>query len=429
MKLLVNNAVRALLTLTLTAVSASLHAQDSLTLDQCYRLLERNHPLVQQKPLLARSAGLTQESIRKNFLPQMGLSAQATWQSDVPHVPVSPPGSDIPMPNKDQYRATVDVTQLLYDGGSVRNSLDADKLNTEAAQQQVGVSVYQVRSRVNHSYFTVLFLQEKNKLLALAEQNLVAQWHEVRSAIRNGTAIPSAADALQAGILQTRQQLFENRADREAALQTLGDLIGVRLDTNASLKRPDLEANFGAPPSRPELRLYAIRQEHIEAASRVIGNANTPKVSLFAQGGYGNPGLNVLDNTFQPFFMGGIRLSWKILDWNILQDQQQALLLQKDLIDAERQTFNLNTTVELRRQRAEIEKLVQLLRTDEEIIALRTNVARAARAQLRNGTLTASEYLIEENALNESLISRSAHEVRLLQAHADYMITQGIPEP
>lgn len=127
--------------------------------------------------------------------------------------------------------------------------------------------------------------------------------------------------------------------------------------------------------------------------------------------------------------MGGIRLSWKILDWNILQDQQQALLLQKDLIDAERQTFNLNTTVELRRQRAEIEKLVQLLRTDEEIIALRTNVARAARAQLRNGTLTASEYLIEENALNESLISRSAHEVRLLQAHADYMITQGIPEP
>src|SRR5690606_38652678 len=117
--------------------SIPLHAQDSLGLQECYRLLEQNYPLMRQKDLLTRRTELTQESIRKTFLPQASLNAQATWQSDVPHVPVSPPGSDLPIPNKDQYRATLDVTQLVYDGGAVRNSIDAEKLIAQADQQQV----------------------------------------------------------------------------------------------------------------------------------------------------------------------------------------------------------------------------------------------------------------------------------------------------
>lgn len=416
-----------LLTLTLVA-SIPLHAQDSLGLQECYRLLEQNYPLMRQKDLLTRRTELTQESIRKTFLPQASLNAQATWQSDVPHVPVSPPGSDLPIPNKDQYRATLDVTQLVYDGGAVRNSIDAEKLIAQADQQQVEVAIHHVKRRLNQAYFTVLLLQETDRLLSLAEQNLLTQLREVRSAIRNGTAIPSTADILQAGILKTRQQRFENRADRDAALQTLSDLIGVQIDTSTVLQRPEVEAQFTGSLARPELSLYAIQQQHVDATSRVIGASNTPKLSLFAQGGYGNPGLNLLDNTFQPFFMGGVRLSWTILDWSRVNDQQQALLIRKDLIDTEREAFELNTNTELNRQRAEIEKLTQLLRTDEEIIALRTRVARTARTQLQNGTLTASEYLIEENALNESMITRSVHEIRLLQAHADYRIIQGITE-
>lgn len=428
MKKFFHPPVLILLAATIVASSIPSRAQDALSLQECYELLERNYPLARQKDLLAERSGLTQESIRRNFLPQASLNAQATWQSDVPHVPVSPPGGDLPIPNKDQYRATLDVNQLLYDGGAVRNSIEAENLSGQAEQQQVDVAVYQVKRRVNQAYFTVLLLQETDRLLAVAEQNLFTQLREVRSAIRNGAAIPSAADVLQAGILKARQQRFENRADRDAALQTLSDLIGVPIDTGTALQHPKPEADFAVSLARPELELYKTQQQHVDAASRVIATTNAPKVSLFAQGGYGNPGLNVLDNTFQPFFMGGIRLSWTILDWNMTQDQRQALLIRKDLIDTEREVFELNTNTELKRQRAEIEKLAQLLRTDEEIIALRTRVAKTARTQLQNGTLTASEYLVEENALNESLINRSVHEIRLLQAHADYRIIQGITE-
>lgn len=408
----------------------SAFAQDTISLSQCYDLLDQNYPLVKQKQLLARSADFSRTALQKNFLPQVNLNAQATYQSDVPHVPVSPPGTDIPLPNKDQYRATVDVNQLLFDGGTVKHSIGVEDLNTRVAQQQVDVSLHQLKARVNQAYFSILLLQEKSHLLSLSEENLSARLREVRSAIKNGTALPASADVIQAEILQARQEIFETEADKQAAIKTLSDLIGRDLQSTTALEKPALQPVYSDELSRPELNLYALQQQQIEATSQLTGNANAPKISLFAQGGYGNPGLNLLDNTFQPFFMGGVRLSWKILDWHLVSNQQQSLLLRKEIIDTERQAFDLNTNIELNKHRNEIEKLQRLLQTDDEIISLRRNVLQTARSQLQNGTITASEYIVEANALDQSLISRKTHEITLLRAQADYIITQGnISEP
>lgn len=405
-------------------------AQDTISLSQCYELLDTNYPLVRQKQLLAERADFNKEALQKNFLPQVNLNAQATYQSDVPHVPISPPGTDIPIPNKDQYRATVDVNQLLYDGRTVRNSVRIEDLDAQVAQQQVDVSLHQLKSRVNQAYFSILLLQEKSQLLSLLEENLNARLNEVRSAIRNGTAIATSDDVIYAEVLQTRQEVFETLSDKEAALRTLSSLIGQTLQNNTTLLQPELQPDYSTALSRPELGLYALQQQQIDAASQLMGNVNAPKFSLFMQGGLGNPGLNLLDNTFQPFFMGGVRLSWKILDWNLIRNQQQGLLIRKDIIDTQRQAFDLNTNIELNNQRTEIEKLQRLVQTDEEIIALRRNVLQAARSQLQNGTITASEYIVEANALSQSLITRKTHEITLLQAQANYIITQGnITEP
>jgi outer membrane protein TolC len=417
--------ITGLLLAALLGAQASLHAQDTISLPECYLLLDQNYPLAKQKTLITQNYELTKKAIQKNFLPQVSLSAQATYQSDVPHVPLAAPGNDIPIPNKDQYRATIDVNQLLYDGGAVRNSIRVEELDNQASREQITVSLHQLKVNVNQWYFSILLLQEKNKLLTLTEENLSARLNEVRSAIRNGTVVPSSEDVIYAEMLQIRQQQYENEADKEAALGILSDLIGIPLDNDATLRQPELEVNFSAPLSRPELSLFQLQQQQVEASSELMGKSNAPRLGLFAQGGYGNPGLNLLDNTFQPFFMGGIRLSWKILDWNLIRHQQQALLISKQIIDNQREVFDLNTNIELARYQTEIQKLTRLIDTDAEIIALRRKVALAAHARLRNGTMTASEYLLESNALNQSLITKKTHEITLLQARANYMLTQG----
>jgi hypothetical protein len=50
----------------------------------------------------------------------------------------------------------------------------------------------------------------------------------------------------------------------------------------------------------------------------------------------------------------------------------------------------------------EITKLQEIITTDAEIISLREYVVKSADAQLRNGVITSSEYLVELTNLYES---------------------------
>jgi hypothetical protein len=59
------------------------------------------------------------EAINKAKLPKIDLNAQATYQSDVTSLPISLPNVTVNPPNKDQYRTTVDVNQLIYNGGLI----------------------------------------------------------------------------------------------------------------------------------------------------------------------------------------------------------------------------------------------------------------------------------------------------------------------
>jgi hypothetical protein len=58
------------------------------------------------------------EAINKAKLPKIDLNAQQ-HQSDVTSLPITLPNVTVNPPNKDQYRTTVDVNQLIYNGGLI----------------------------------------------------------------------------------------------------------------------------------------------------------------------------------------------------------------------------------------------------------------------------------------------------------------------
>ena len=91
----------------------------------------------------------------------------------------------------------------------------------------------------------------------------------------------------------------------------------------------------------------------------------------FATGGYGNPGLNMLDNSFQTFYQVGIKLNWTVFDWNSNKKQRESILINNDIINTEQEVFQLNITIELLQKQTEINKLSSLIKLDEEI----TNIA------------------------------------------------------
>src|SRR5690606_28598126 len=121
--------------LLLTTMSWS---QKALTLEECYQLVAKNYPLAKQTEMLNMQQSFEVASIDAERLPQVGLSAQGTYQSDVIEVPI--PGSNIEPLNNEQYRANLTVNQLIYGGGLLDAKTELKNAKYNANRKQVEVN-------------------------------------------------------------------------------------------------------------------------------------------------------------------------------------------------------------------------------------------------------------------------------------------------
>ena len=404
-------------------LSLSVFSQEQITLEECYQLLNTNFPLAKQSVLLEKQNALDLETIKTGKLPEINFSAQATYQSDVIEIPI--PNAGIEPINNDQYRATVSVSQLIYGGGIIDATLKAKTTILKTQQKQVDVNLYQLKKQLNQLYFSILLTQEKRGLLIEKEKQLNAKLTEVKSGIKNGVLIPTSDKILQAELLKVKQQFSEINLNTESLINTLSSLIGKEINTNLSFENPMVSTEFNTEIFRPELELFQLKKQQIETSETIISKENSPKLFGFVNGGYGNPGLNMLDNSFQPFYTVGVKLNWKVFDWNATKKKRESLSIHKDIIDNEAEIFALNTNIELAQQQSEIQKLEGLISSDLEIIQLRKEVLKSAESQLKNGVITSSSYITELTNLYEAETMLNTHKIQILLAKANYNTTKG----
>jgi hypothetical protein len=61
--------------------------------------------------------------------------------------------------------------------------------------------------------------------------------------------------------------------------------------------------------NRPEMKLFDLQNEQINLSKDLLVKVIYPKWMPWPSG-YGNPGLNMLDNSFQAFYMFGVKANW-----------------------------------------------------------------------------------------------------------------------
>tara|TARA_R110002049_G_scaffold87533_1_gene221890 strand:- start:35683 stop:36933 length:1251 start_codon:yes stop_codon:yes gene_type:complete len=401
----------------------SSQAQQSLTLEDCYGLLFQNYPLLKQNQLLQKQNQLEATVISNARLPQFSLDAQATYQSDVVEVPI--PNSNIQPLNKDQYRATFSVNQLIYNDGIIDASLQVKSAELKTKQQQIKVNIYKLKQQINQLYFSILLSQETVLLLEAKQAQLQAKLKEVRSGIKNGVLLPTSDKVLEAELLKIDQQFQETSSNQAALIETLSSMLDHSFDATTLFENPNIDTKVQASLNRPELTLFQFKKEEIEHSETLISKQNTPKLIGFATGGYGNPGLNMLDNSFQPFYTVGVKLNWNVFDWNSNQKQRESLAINKDIVDNESEVFKLNTNIELQKQQKEIDKMETIIDSDKSIIKLRKDVLQTADSQLKNGVITASAYITELTHLYEDENTLVRHQIQLQLAKANYNVIKG----
>jgi outer membrane protein TolC len=400
--------------LLLLISESTLHAQ--LTVDQCQEKARQNYPQIKQFALIEKSAEYNLYNANKAYLPQVSLSAKATYQSDAINLTLPLPTGTVSIhQGKDQYQAVAEMTQVLYDGGVISTQKKIVKANAEIDKQKLEVELYAIRDRVNQLFFGLLLLHEQFEQNATLQQELQTNFDKVKAYQNNGVANQADIDAVRVELLNNAQRRTELKAAQTSYRDMLAALIGEALPETVDLVTPsEVIVDLNQPIQRPELHLFDTQIQQLYDQSLMVGTAFKPKVGLFIQGGYGRPGLNMLDTGFSPFYLGGVRFSWNLSSLYTQKNNLNNIRLSKDLVNTQRETFLFNQNLKIRQQNAEIEKMRELLRTDEDIIQLRTNIKIACSAKVDHGVQTVTDLLREMNAESLAKQQRSLHEVQLL---------------
>jgi len=391
----------------------------SLSLEECYRLAKENYPMIKKMDIIAKTTDFTIENANKRYLPQVSFSGQATYQSQtisfsdaLGSLPINTP---LPSLSKDQYKIQGEVDQLLYDGGNIRNQKDLVKANAELQSQNIETNLYALRQRINTIFFSILLMDSQLKQNELNKANLTTQVKKTEAALKYGVAYRSNLDELKAEIINIDMMSTEYKANRDAYLKMLSVFIGKNISSSEEIQLPDTEV-FQTEIKRPEIKSFELQKSIYDLQESQLKSDLLPKVSAFVQGAYGRPTLNIIENKFGPWFIAGIRFNWSLESLYTNSNQKEILKLNRQTVDADKETFLFNTKLDLTQQDEQIKKYNELIQQDENAIALRESVRKSAEAQLSNGVITVHEYIQKTNA--ESLAKQTLilHQIQLLQA-------------
>ncbi|HSV09873.1 MAG TPA: TolC family protein [Hanamia sp.] len=410
-------------TFFLITATLMLYAQtQSITLDSCYVLAKKNYPLIKQYELIAKSNEYTLENIAKGYLPQLNINGQATYQSDVTQLPKSIPG--VKTLSKDEYKIYAEANQVIYDGGVIKEQKNLQEANALVDLQQLEVELYKLKDRINQLYFGILLIDEQLKQNFLTKKDIQLGLNKIIAQIANGTALQSNADVLKAELLKADQQTIELNSNRKEFTDMLGLFINRHLNEKTIFIKPENIASSGEI-KRPELLMYDEQNKIFDARNNLLTAKNNPKISFFVQGGYGRPAFNILSNNFDPFYIGGLRLTFPLSGFYTIRNERELINISRQKTDVQKNTFLFNTQLIMKQQSADITKFQAFLKTDDEIISLRTNVKKAALAQLENGVINSSDYLREVNAEDGARQNKILHEIQLLIAQYNERNTIG----
>lgn len=396
-----------------------------ITIGECVRLAREHYPLVAQYGVVERLAGLDLSDISKAWLPQGTVGAQVTWQNDVAALPdvltrmLAQNGVEYPGLDKTQYRVGIDVAQQIWDGGRSRASRKVAETSSAVETAALDVQLYELEARVEEIYFSILLLEERitrtDKSIALVDSTL----SQVRSMFRNGVAMQSDCDQIEARLLALRQQKTTLTASRES----LGRILGIFIGTSPGDRKLVLPAEDALPYAtdiNPQNRLFDRTIANLTALEAGVKSSLIPTVGAFASAYYGYPGYNMFRNmqtrdlSFN--FMAGIKIGWNFGVLYTRRNSLDRLRLRRDRVEVERAIFNFNNDVAMTESMGKIAALREVMRDDERIVRLRSSVMAAARSQLRNGVIDATALLtkLTDEELAENDLSQ--HRIELVKA-------------
>ena len=281
---------------------SALFAQETLTLEECYALAQQNYPLIQRTGLIAKTKDYNIENAAKAWLPQINLIGQATYQNDVTQLGIQMPGITIEPLSKDQYKVYADVQQTIYDGGMIANQKKMAEAQADIELQKNQVEIDRLEERINQLYFGVLQTDEQIAQTDITKSDIERAIKQAEAQLKNGVIFRSQLEVLKAQLVSLEQKQIELRSVKKSFLDMLTLFIKKPLSEDTQLIKPE-KTLITDQNNRAELKLFDLQTKSLDYQKSILKSKNLPKLGAFFQGGYGKPGMNMLKNEFDWFYI------------------------------------------------------------------------------------------------------------------------------
>jgi len=420
--------------MTLLCAAVPLPAQDSLHLGALHADALRLDPRQRQLALNAAATDVRLRSIRADALPALGVEGRAQYQSEVTTFPGGGPFTP-PTPPPDTYDAYLLARQSLFDP-TLGPRRAVERAQLAESQAQVRTSLFALRQELNEAFFAAASLQERIATIDVAIADLAARLRETGQRFAAGAALPGDTAAIAATIAQRQQDRLRLGGDRAGALARLSALIGREVAESGPLVLPDLRAlveesvaEIDRLRQRPEYAQFDATRERLARQDQATSAQLKPRLSAFGRLGYGKPGLNALGQDFQSYWLGGVQVQWAPWNWGTTSRERDLIRIQREIVATNEAAFTRGVRRGLEQSLASMSRLDSTLTLDERVVALRETVEREAAAKLREGAITAADYVDRNMELLSARVARIQHRVELAHARATFLTMLGVELP
>jgi len=407
--------------------------QKILTLRECYDKAAESNALAGEKDAYSSIWELKDKNLVRGWLPTIDANGSFIYNSSV--IDMTDALGSLPVPGiadlinplpHEQYKLTLEINQMIYDGGAIKGTRALEKAGRSINEKQTDTDIYKLREQINGFYFSLLLIEHQKELLNNYLELVNKRISSMNSALASGVLLKSDIDVLVSEKIKLGQQLKENEIKETALLKILTDLTGAEIDASTKFVLPSIAVEQEAELSRPELHLFDLRKEQLDASLQVIQSKRMPKAFGFATLGYGNPpGNNFFKDEFASYYILGAGLKWNIFDWNKAKNEKQVINLQQGIIDNRKNDLTENLERLLDAKQAEITSLESLIESDSELIKIRKRITASAESQYENGTITITEYMNEMNSEKQAQINHEIHKINLAKAQVEYYNISG----
>lgn len=404
-----------------TSIMANVSGQDLWFFIQKSQV---NFPMARNRTTIDSIVLLKVKNSQNTWFPQLNVIGQSTYQSEVTKLDLPAQFQGLATPvDKDQHKVFLEVTQMLYDGGLAQNQKLVELASGQVQLAQHATSMHELKSRVVGAYYAILLAEVNMQQLDALTKTLEKRLLDIESGIEYGTILKSSLSSIKAELLNVEQQKIEVTQAREYALQILSILSGLTIDSSWEFSSPDSIPTFnGQMPEILAIEAESNRQHSLIGMSSV---RRRPQLALFGQAGYGKPGLNMMGNSWDTYYLAGVKLTWNLWDWNKTANEKRILGLNQQQLTAQRETTIKNMAVRTAEQDGAIAKLEQIILRDKEIHRLREEITAATLASVKEGALREVDYISDLNTEFQARIEIEKHQLLLNQSKILKLLISG----